>query len=119
MFRLALLKAYRERCSVSGFPDERLLDAAHIKPHSEGGEPLVSNGLLLSKMHHAAYDQNLIGIDPDYKVHVSEQLLAQKDGPFLQALKDLNGGTLKNLPSRDIDKPDREALEERFTQFQR
>ena len=30
------------------------------------GQPVVSNGLPLTKIHHAAFDAHLIGIDPDY-----------------------------------------------------
>jgi putative restriction endonuclease len=32
---------------------------------------VVPNGLPLSKIHHAAFDAHLIGIDPDYRLHVS------------------------------------------------
>ena len=66
-----------------------LLDAAHIVEdrHELLGQPLVRNGIPLSKIHHAAFDAHLIGIDPDYRLHVSERLLAQKDGPMLEAIK--------------------------------
>ena len=30
------------------------------------GQPVVSNGLLLTKIHHAAFDAYLMGVDPDY-----------------------------------------------------
>jgi putative restriction endonuclease len=49
-------------------------------------------------------------------VHVSEKLLAQNDGPMLEALKRLHRGTL-HLPSRERDRPDRERLALRFEQF--
>ena len=42
---------------------------------------------LLSKIHHAAFDAHLIGIDPDYRIHVSDRLLTLHDGPMLEALK--------------------------------
>jgi predicted restriction endonuclease len=29
------------------------------------GQPVISNGLPLTKIHHAAFDAHLIGIDPD------------------------------------------------------
>ena len=41
-----------------------------------------------------------------YKVHVSDRLLALHDGPFLEALKKLNRGTI-HLPTRTKDCPDR------------
>jgi hypothetical protein len=36
------------------------------------------------KLHHAAFDAHLIGIDPDYGIHVSDRLLEIRDGPFLE-----------------------------------
>jgi putative restriction endonuclease len=52
---------------------------------------VVPNGIPLSKIRHAAFDAHLIAIDPDYRLHVSERLLIQKDGPMLAVLKGLNG----------------------------
>jgi putative restriction endonuclease len=72
-FREAVLTAYEGRCALTGLPEPRPLDAAHIVPDldAEFGQPLVTNGLPLSKLHHAAFDANLIGIDPDYRIHIS------------------------------------------------
>ena len=36
----------------------------------------------------------MIGIDPDYRLHVSDRLLDQNNGPILEALKQLNGEAL-------------------------
>ena len=80
------------------------------------GQPVVPNGIPLSKIHQAAFDTHLIGIDPDYRLHVSERLLAQNDGPMLEALKRLAGGAL-HLPSRVRDQPDRDRLAMRFERF--
>ena len=77
------------------------------------GQPVIPNGIPLSKIHHAAFDAHLIGIDPDYRLHVSGRLLEQKDGPMLEALKRLNGGTI-HLPGRVKDRPDRDRLALRF-----
>lgn len=117
-FREAVLTAYKRRCALSGLPEARLLDAAHIVADGDTGygQPVVSNGIPLSKIHHAAFDAHLIGIDPDYRLHVSEKLLVQHDGPMLEALKRLNGGTIY-LPTRDRDRPDRERLARRFEDF--
>jgi putative restriction endonuclease len=95
-----------------------LLDAAHIVADKDEkfGQPLVPNGIPLSKIHHAAFDAHLIGIDPDYKLHVSDRLLAQNDGPMLNELKKLKGCTI-SLPNRSSDYPDRERLAMRFERF--
>jgi putative restriction endonuclease len=45
-----------------------------------------------------------------------ERLLGQNDGPMLEALKRLNGGTI-HLPNRDKDRPDRDRLALRFERF--
>lgn len=117
-FREAVIAAYDGRCALSGLPEQRLLDAAHIISDKDErlGQPIVSNGLPLSKIHHAAFDAHLIGIDPDYRLHVSQRLLGQHDGPMLEALKELSGGTI-NLPARAKDRPDRDRLALRFKRF--
>ena len=117
-FREAVITAYNGRCALSGLPEQRLLDAAHIISDKDErlGQPVVPNGLPLSKIHHAAFDAHLIGIDPDYRLHVSESLLDQHDGPMLDALKQLDGGIL-HLPARTKDYPDRDRLALRYEQF--
>jgi putative restriction endonuclease len=117
-FREAVITAYNGRCALSGLPEALLLDAAHIVADGDErlGQPVVPNGIPLSKIHHAAFDAHLIGIDADYRLHVSERLLVQKDGPMLEALKRLDGGNL-HLPSREKDNPDRDRLALRFERF--
>ena len=117
-FREAVISAYNGRCALSGIPEPRLLDAAHIISDRDErlGQPIVPNGIPLSKTHHAAFDKHLIGIDPDYRVHVSDQLLNKHDGPMLEALKRLNRGTI-HLPKRPKDQPDRDRLAVRFERF--
>ena len=117
-FREAVISAYNGRCALSGIPEPRLLDAAHIISDKDErlGQPVIPNGIPLSKTHHAAFDKYLIGIDPDYRVHVSDQLLGKRDGPMLDALKRLNGGTI-HLPKRTKDQPDRDRLALRFERF--
>ena len=117
-FREAVITAYNGRCAVSGLPEQRLLDTAHIisDKNERLGQPIVANGLPLSKIHHAAFDAHLIGIDPDYRLHVSDRLLDQNDGPMLEALKQLSGETI-HLPNRVKDRPDRDRLALRFGRF--
>jgi len=100
-FREAVIAAYAGRCAVSGLPEPLLLDAAHIVADKDErfGQPVVPNGIPLSKIHHAAFDAHLIGIDPDYRLHVSNRLLSQNDGPMLESFKRLDGGTI-HLPAR-------------------
>ena len=117
-FRDAVIAAYNGRCALSGLPEPMLLDAAHIVADGDArlGQPVVPNGIPLSKIHHAAFDAHLVGIDPDFRVHVADRLMAQRDGPMLEGLKRLHHGFLR-LPARERDQPDRDRLAERFARF--
>lgn len=117
-FREAIIHAYSGRCAVSGIPEPLLLDAAHIVPdrHEQFGQPVIPNGLPLSKIHHAAFDAHLLGIDPDYRMHISDRLLEKEDGPLLESLKRLEGKAI-HLPNRRVDQPDRDRLAMRFDFF--
>jgi len=117
-FREAVMTAYQGRCALSGLPEPLLLDAAHIiaDKHEQLGQPVVPNGLPLSKIHHAAFDAHLIGVDSDFRIHVSERLLRRRDGPLLEALKRLEKEKLY-LPVRERDCPDRDRLAIRFESF--
>src|SRR6185295_4418062 len=103
---------------LSGLPEPLLLDAAHIMEDRDEqlGQPVIPNGIPLSKIHHAAFDAHLIGIDPDYRLHVSERLLDKNDGPLLEALKRLKGESILR-PIRLQDCPDRNRLAMRFERF--
>ncbi len=117
-FRAAVLKAYDGRCAITGLPEPMLLDAAHIIPDRDEklGQPVISNGLPLSKLHHAAFDGNLIGIDQDRRVHVAKRLQELHDGPTLKAIQEMHGRTL-SPPRRPCDAPDPNRLKLRFEQF--
>jgi putative restriction endonuclease len=82
-----------------------LLDAAHIVADKDElfGQPVVPNGIPLSKIHHAAFDAHLIGIDPYYRLHVSERLLGQNAGagPACVAVRAVQGGDVRTaVPAR-------------------
>jgi len=95
-----------------------LLDAAHIlEDRDERGLPEVPNGLALCRIHHAAYDENILGIDPDYRIHLRADVLAEVDGPMLRyGLQELHGERIL-VPRRDRDRPNPEYLAERFERF--
>jgi putative restriction endonuclease len=117
-FRDAVISAYGNRCALSGMPEPMLLDAAHIisDGNEELGHAIVPNGIPLTKIHHAAFDAHLIGIDPDFRIHVSERLLTQQDGQILEAIQQLHGQQLRQ-PIRPEDAPDRNRLAQRFETF--
>ena len=108
--------AYRWRCAFSGLPVRELLVGAHIVPDAEGGPPSVQNGICMSALHHVAFDSQLIGVDPDYRVHVAAPLREQQDGDLLATIKGIDGTRLR-LPQAREDWPDRAFLERRFEHF--
>lgn len=117
-FRGAVLSAYECRCAICRFGHASLLDAAHIIPDSEGGQPAVTNGLSLCKMHHGAYDSDLIGITPDFEVRVNQTVLNEQDGPMLRyGIQEFHGRKLMALPEHKSQIPNRDALSSRYRQF--
>lgn len=117
VFRAQVLRAYESACTICRLKHVDLLDAAHILSDAEGGQPVVSNGLAMCKIHHAAYDRGIIGIRPDYVVEVREDVLLEVDGPMLKhGIQEINGWRLE-LPQRRADNPDREALAARYAAF--
>lgn len=117
-FRERVLHAYREQCSFCKLKHLELLDAAHIIPDSEPeGKPIVQNGIALCKLHHAAFDSNILGVRPDFIVEVRKDVLDEHDGPMLQhGLQELNNRKII-LPSQDNLRPDKILLEKRYEEF--
>jgi putative restriction endonuclease len=117
-FRLRVLAAYNSRCCLCRLNHSELLDAAHIIPDTEPeGNPIVPNGLTLCKIHHKAFDVNIIGISPNYNIHIREDILHEIDGPMLKhGIQELNNRKII-LPTSRKDYPDRERLDWRFEKF--
>jgi putative restriction endonuclease len=117
-FRGRVIRAYATSCTVCRLHHAELLDAAHIAPDGhELGQPVVSNGLSLCKIHHSAYDNDLLGISPDYVVKIDKDLLAERDGPMLKhGLQEMHGRTL-TLPLRELEWPDPQRLAIRYERF--
>lgn len=117
-FRHLVLTAYSSQCAMCRLRQPPLLDAAHIlEDRDERGRPEVPNGLALCRIHHAAYDENILGIDPDYRIHVRDDVLEEVDGPMLRhGLQELHGGLI-HVPRRVHDRPNRDYLAERFERF--
>lgn len=118
VFRQRVIQAYGAACAMCHLKHLSLLDAAHIIPdREEQGVPAVSNGMALCKIHHAAYDQNILGVRPDLAIEVRADILEEVDGPMLKyGLQEMNGLRLV-VPRRRVDQPKRELLEERYERF--
>lgn len=117
-FRERVLRAYREACSICELRHRELLEAAHIIPDSDPrGTPEVSNGLALCKLHHAAFDRNVLGIRSDLRIHIRQDILEEEDGPMLrhglQGFQDM----LIHVPRSTALRPNPEYLAERYELF--
>jgi putative restriction endonuclease len=117
-FRERVLMAYQNQCALCKLKHTELLDAAHIiSDKDDSGDPIVQNGLALCKIHHAAFDNNFIGINSDYIIKIRTDLLSETDGPMLRyGIQSLNNSKLI-LPADKINWPDRSRLELRFSTF--
>ena len=72
----------------------------------------------MCKIHHAAYDSNILGIRPDLVVQIRSDLLEEIDGPMLQhGLKERHNQPLMVLPRQRAERPGAEFLTPRFETF--
>ncbi|BEV17796.1 HNH endonuclease [Herbaspirillum sp. DW155] len=108
-FRNKLLAAYRKQCAVTKCRVEGLLEAAHIRPHSEAVNYDVTNGLLLRADIHTLFDLKLLFIDSQLKVRLAPELLASE-------YKQLEGREIVH-PHSPSEMPNRDALQARFKEF--
>lgn len=117
-FRELVLGAYGSRCTICRLAKTPLLDAAHIiADRDERGRPEIPNGLSLCKIHHTAYDVNILGITPGFRVEIRRDILKERDGPMLKhGLQELDGSVI-TLPRNPTDRPNPEYLEERYAAF--
>lgn len=116
-FRQRVLMAYGLRCALTNLPLVQLLEAAHIVADSKGGSASVQNGIAMSTFHHTAYESNLMGIDPDGKIILNEQVRGTRDGPmFSHGLLELEGKRIR-FPTEAIHHPRRDFLAEKFEDF--
>lgn len=117
-FRGRVIHAYATHCTICTLAIGDLLDAAHIVGDThELGQPVTQNGLSLCKIHHAAFDKNLLGITPDLEVQVNRELLDLIDGPMLRhGLQEMHGRRA-TAPHRHHDHPDPVRLDLRYADF--
>jgi len=117
VFRGRVLVAYDRQCALCRIRHSELLEAAHIRRDSQGGEPIVPNGIAMCALHHRAFDANLLGIDPRHHIEIRRDVLDEPDGPTLTyALQGLHGELL-SLPRRRVDRPRGDLIEERYEEF--
>jgi len=109
IFKGRILKAYNNKCCVTGETIPELLEAAHIQEYRNSNSHNIQNGLLLRVDIHRLYDNNLIFIDRYFIIHVSNYI---KDEYYRQF-------NLKRiaLPINEYEHPSAEVLELRRNEF--
>ena len=117
-FRQRVIRAYQTRCALCQLRHTELLDAAHITPDRDPeGDPVVSNGISLCKLHHAAFDRFFFTVRPDHVIEVKPSILAESDGPMLVVgLQEIHGQRI-HLPRHPGDYPDPARLQRRYEEF--
>jgi len=78
---------------------------------------MVSNGMALCKLHHAAFDNYFFTVTPEYRVLVRPSILAESDGPMLVVGLQQIDGRLIELPRRPDQRPDPDRLAARLERF--
>jgi putative restriction endonuclease len=106
-FRVAVTEAYGRQCAVTKGKVLPALDAAHIKPFSEGGEHVKSNGILLRKDIHSVFDAGYVTIQDDLTFSVSKKVkeVFNNGEEYLRL-----HGSIVRRPDRKADWPDIDLL---------
>jgi hypothetical protein len=87
-FRQSVLTAYDVCCCISGINVPQLLVASHIKPWRKFPNDRLNprNGLCLSSLHDAAFDEGLITLDEKLSVVLSKRLRRFFPQPALEQI---------------------------------
>jgi len=78
-FRVLVTDIYGRRCAVTQERTLPALEAAHIRPYSDGGEHEARNGLLLRRDIHSLFDLGYVTVTPDLKFEVSRRIREEFD----------------------------------------
>lgn len=119
-FRRTVLSSYNDCCCITGINNASLIEACHIVgwTKDEANRTNPQNGLCLNVLFHKAYDENLIGISPDYEIFVSDEFWGTKlgfvDKSTMECIRGFNKKKLI-LPKRFL--PDRDLLAVHFEKY--
>ncbi len=94
-------------CAVTRERTLPALDAAHIRPFSDGGEHEASNGVLLRRDIHSLFDAGYVTITPNLNFEVSRRI--KEDFENGRQYYELHGRAVA-LPEDPQSVPDRAAL---------
>jgi putative restriction endonuclease len=73
-FRVLVTDAYERRCAVTAERVLPVLEAAHIRPYTAGGEHRVDNGILLRSDLHTLFDRGYLTVTTELRLEVSRRI---------------------------------------------
>jgi putative restriction endonuclease len=98
---------YGRRCAITQERTLPALEAAHIRPYSDGGEHEARNGLLLRRDIHSLFDSGYVTVTPDLRFEVSRRIREEfENGKHYYALQ----GQRIIVPDNVGQRPDPGAL---------
>lgn len=109
-FRDLIMYFYEDRCAITGkdlLIDYRFfsnLEAAHIHARAAGGGSHPSNGIVLERNLHWAFDKGFFTLTIDYRVEVHPEAMRI---PYLQS----KNGQKVFLPQDDRSKPNKDSIQ--------
>ena len=107
-FRVLVTEAYDRRCAITGERTLPVLEAAHIKPYSDTGPHLISNGLLLRSDLHTLFDDGYVTVTEDLRVEVSKRIKEEFENG--REYYQHRGQSLVTFPGRQDERPSAEFL---------
>jgi putative restriction endonuclease len=108
-FKAVVLSAYHGHCAVTGTKIRPVLQAAHIRPVTNGGENRLDNGMLLRSDVHTMFDNGYLAVDPRQNKLIVSPRLREDFGNGAEFYS--KAGQVIALPDRRVDQPNAEFLE--------
>ena len=107
-FRELVTDIYARRCAVTRERTLPALEAAHIRPYSDGGRHEAHNGLLLRRDIHSLFDHGYVTVTPGMRFEVSGRIREKfENGRDYYALH----GRSVAVPERSVEQPAKHTLE--------
>ncbi len=106
-FRVLVTDIYNRRCAVTQERTLPALEAAHIRPYSDGGKHEARNGLLFRRDIHSLFDAGYVTVTPSLHFEVSPRIREEfENGRHYYAL---HGQTIRAPDDMRV-RPDPAAL---------